>query len=394
MNRYELLNYAIENGIIKEDDIRARIVMDDRNKFLNMHSGKIWQGANGYWYTRLPGRKLLKKKDKADIENEIINYYRGHDDTPTMRVMFDCWIKHKLERQEICKGTYDRYLIDFDKYIGADDISKRDIREIQEIDLELFIRKSIEDYNLTAKSYGNLRTLINGIFKYAKAQGMTEISITEFFGNLSLSRKCFTKHERKTQIFMEDEIPKVINWLKEHPSVENYGVVLAFYTGMRMGELAALKFSDIEGNRIHVQRQEIKYSLEKGKLAYEIVPYTKTVAGDRWVIVPPQALKVIENIKELNPYNDYMMYSKGRLIHKETFNRRLYRACDELGIERRSMHKVRKTYGTTLLDGGADDSLVMSQMGHADISTTRKYYYFSNKTDEKKTEQIVQAIGF
>ena len=56
------------------------------------------------------------------------------------------------------------------------------------------------------------------------------------------------------------------------------------------------------------------------------------------------------------------------------------------------MHKIRKTYGTMLIDSGADDSTVMEQMGHSDITTTRKFYYFSNKSQAEKIEQVKRAI--
>ena len=77
-----------------------------------------------------------------------------------------------------------------------------------------------------------------------------------------------------------------------------------------------------------------------------------------------------------------------------TFNDRLYKACDKCGLPRRSMHKIRKTYGTTLIDANVDDSLIMEQMGHSDIATTRKYYYYSNKNSQNNQNQIEKAISF
>jgi integrase len=58
------------------------------------------------------------------------------------------------------------------------------------------------------------------------------------------------------------------------------------------------------------------------------------------------------------------------------------------------MHKLRKTYGTTLIDNGVDESLIMTQMGHKDISTTRKYYYYANKDSDTNRKQIRNAINF
>ena len=51
------------------------------------------------------------------------------------------------------------------------------------------------------------------------------------------------------------------------------------------------------------------------------------------------------------------------------------------------MHKIRKTYGTILIDSGMDDKFIQEQMGHRDITTTRKYYYYNNKSMENKEKQ-------
>lgn len=57
-------------------------------------------------------------------------------------------------------------------------------------------------------------------------------------------------------------------------------------------------------------------------------------------------------------------------------------------------HKIRATYGTMLIDGRVDDSIVAEQMGHVDIETTRKYYYYGNKDEEKKMEQVKAAVYY
>ena len=89
-----------------------------------------------------------------------------------------------------------------------------------------------------------------------------------------------------------------------------------------------------------------------------------------------------------------MFSEKGKRIRSNGMRRKLERCCEKIGVQYRSNHKIRKTYGTMLIDGGVDDSIVAEQMGHADISTTRKYYYFSNKSEEKKREQIIRAINY
>ncbi|MDO5126653.1 MAG: tyrosine-type recombinase/integrase, partial [Eubacteriales bacterium] len=80
-------------------------------------------------------------------------------------------------------------------------------------------------------------------------------------------------------------------------------------------------------------------------------------------------------------------------ISGHAFNKKLTRVCNALGINKRSMHKIRKTYGTTLIDNNVDDSVIAEMMGHTDITTTRKYYYYSNKAESTKVEQVTKALS-
>ena len=67
---------------------------------------------------------------------------------------------------------------------------------------------------------------------------------------------------------------------------------------------------------------------------------------------------------------------------------------EKLNICKRSTHKIRKTYGTTLINSNVDEAVIINQMGHADIKTTKEYYYFSNRNKQEKVNQINNAISF
>ena len=146
---------------------------------------------------------------------------------------------------------------------------------------------------------------------------------------------------------------------------------------------------------IRIRRTEYKYRGDDGKWIITIKEHTKTDAGARDLIIPDSAKDTLRMIMALNPDGEFLFQSEnGIRIRSHAFNKHLSVVCNTLGIPARSMHKIRKTYGTTLLDSDVDESFVMDQMGHTDISTTKKYYYFSNKSAEKKIKQINAAISF
>ena len=172
-------------------------------------------------------------------------------------------------------------------------------------------------------------------------------------------------------------------------------ISLIIYTGLRCGELAALKPCDIKGRGLNIRRTEITFKDENEKQVHEVKDFPKSDAGFRTIIMSKEALNTIENIFMIRDVNDEYLFSKrGKRILSKNYGWHLRGVCKELGIPFRSMHKIRKTYGTTLIDNDVDDSTVVEQMGHSDIKCTKQYYYFSNKSTAKKIEQIDKAISW
>lgn len=396
----KLLRYAISEGIISVSSLQEQIDMQENKKILKQHKYSIWQGKNGKWYTYLPdeerGKILKKRTSKEDIEEVVIKYYKEKDEHPTVKKEFYNWLNKKYELAEISKGTYDRYIDDYKRFIEGKDIENKNISSLTESYLEDFIKKSIKDEKLTAKGYAKLRLILRGMLKHSKKLGHTDISQSEFFGDLELSRNIFEKHikNKELEVFSEEEIEILSSYLLEHRSIQNLGILLAFQTGVRVGELCTIKKSDIIGQTIHIQRTEIKYKDEKtGEQNRFVKEFPKSESGDRYIIITPKAIKYIYLICQLNPDGEFLFEKNGKRIYVCSFDYHIRKACRECGIPVRSMHKIRKTYGTTLLDGDVDESLIMSQMGHSDIKCTKQYYYFSNKNEDKKEEQIRKALN-
>ena len=404
MARYtdnEVLNFIMQSAKLDRTTIEREIAMMNKSKYLEEHKYSIFQGKDGKWFTTVPcndlksGRRLIKRNTRDALEDAIVEHYEHPQDrSNTFESVFRKWIDYKFEMGEICKGTYDRYTQDYTRYVKGTDFEKKHIKTITEDDIEDIIRQVIIGKELKSKAFANFRTLIMGTFKYAKRKKLTQISITPFCADLDLSKRMFRNDSNmvrdKSEVYTENEVKILMDWLIAHPHPLNLGIALDFLSGLRSGELAAMKFSDLSGNELHVQRQQIRYTDEKGNYIYEIVDYTKTIDGDRYVILPQKAIAIIRQLRLLNPWSEYAFPD----FNKQQFNKYLVKACRECKIEYRSMHKIRKTYGTTLIDKGVEDSLIMSQMGHKDIRTTRSYYYFANKDKAHRIEQIENAVNF
>lgn len=398
-NSNDILRFIINNGMINLSDVQSNMEAMRRDELLKKHSYEIWEGKDGKWYTYLPskdgGRTLKKRKSRKDLEKVIIDFYKNQKEV-LIKDIFQEWISQKLEYGEIQKQTYDRYKTDFDRFFNDTDIAETDIRKITEDDLEIFIRQTIKNMNLSNKSYSGLRLLIMGIFKYAKKQKYTEISITQFFGDLDLPRKCFARKVVKDDesVFTDSEVEKISRYVRENVSMINYGILLAFQTGVRVGELCTLKYSDIQGNKLRISRTEVRYRDKDGNYVFEVRESPKTEAGNRDIILSSEAKKTLREIRRLNPFGEYIFMKDDTRIKEKAFSVKIVKICRYVGIKERSMHKARKTYATKLINGGVDESIVVKQMGHTSIDCTKNHYYFNNKNEEDAVKQIERAISY
>lgn len=414
-NLIEVMNFAIENGILNVDDVHREIMKKENQKYLEMHEAnhKIWfdEKANQYMtYIDDPNTKrgitLKRRKERSELEKLIVEHYRTLEEKPHIVDIFKEWVDAKLKFGEITPQTHTRYENDFKRFFPQDNpLSLKYIADITDLELEMFIKGSIKKHQLTKKTFNGLKILIKGIFKYAKKTGHTSIHITLFLDELELSKNIFAVKERKSdesEVYSEEEIPLIKEYLLQKDSLRYLGVLLVFVSGLRVGEISALKPEDItikeKSGLIHVCRTEVHYSKvdesEKRKNVVKVQEFAKSEAGNRHIIINSFAIQIIQRIIELNPKpKEYLFEENGVRIKIRGFSGALKRTCKALNIPFRPMHKIRKTYGSTLLDNQVSEALVAKQMGHADIATTKKFYYRNNKSIEHKIEEIERALS-
>lgn len=216
-------------------------------------------------------------------------------------------------------------------------------------------------------------------------------------GDLELSRRIFQHKVRKSEdeVFTDNEVIKITEYIRARiPSITELGVLLTFETGMRVGELASLQWSDVNGYLLSVNKREIRYKDENGKAVIEVVENAKTEAGTREIILSENAQRILKELRLRNPFGEYIFMNNGKRIWANTFSKRLVAICKQVGIKPRTEHKARKTYATKLLDAGLNDRLITQQMGHTEIETTKKHYYFNNKTLDDSRRMIENAIKY
>lgn len=376
----ELLQFAVNSGIIDLTHLQQEYEIMNRTNILA--NTKIWLADDGRWkaYVDVGGkRRLIAKRVRADLEDAIIDTYK--DPKIKFRECFDSWLKEKLDYGEIQNQTYDKYKVDYARFIKGTDLEYKEVKKIDELYLEDFIKSSIHEKKLTAKAYSNMRTLLNGTLIYARKHGYTEMRVSLFFAELNLSSKIFSKRIvlDKEQVFRQDEELRIEDYIADNPDIKAFGVALAFHTGLRVGELSALKWSDYQGDILTVNKTEVKYKGEHGEVVTEVRNYTKGRDGHREVVLNDSARAILDRLRKLTGEYEYMFTQNGERLKSYRFQNKLRWMNKQLKMPQRSIHKIRKTYASKLDAANVGNSVIIQQMGHTDILTTKKHYIYNNE---------------
>lgn len=205
------MKFAIEHGMIDASYVQEQIEMSKREELLKKHPYSIYQIKDGRWSTYIPdiekGRRIIRKGTRKELEDVIIDYWKTATENPTVSDIFDKWLENKTLYKDICTGSCDRYKRDFKRFFEDDiNFSQKRIRQVSPSDVTSFIRGSIARHSLTAKAYGNLRTLIYGIFRCAKEEGYISWSISQTMGDMEIPRKAFNKviKEDDEEVFTDE----------------------------------------------------------------------------------------------------------------------------------------------------------------------------------------------
>ena len=395
----KFLHFLSEHAKLSLEAAHQLYMKQKEKKYIDEHlrHRSIWQASNGKWKTRLTDSggkaRIVERSSKEDLINLIIGHYKALENRPTARNVFDKWVKRRLALEEVQKNTCDRFELDFRKFFTNGD-ENRPIDEFTPGRLKELIETRIAANGLTRKGWQNVRLVICGLFEYAHDKGYTTLDIEDFMKHLKLAKGLFRNPDTgKPQIFTDEEVIKIVSWITADParkeSLPNLGILLTFFTGLRAGELSSLKLSDISGRTLSVSKTEIRYKAEDDSYVYEVRNRTKGADGERIVNLPDEALAIIQKIMEVRGDGEYLFTHKdGSRIKGARFTEKLKRICTYVGIPKRSLHKIRKTYASILRENGLDDAFIISQMGHTNIQTTEQFYIRNRDTIQMKAEKI------
>ena len=391
MNNHELLKYMQDNNIIDMAYVQEQIEMKKRKDILDKHPYRVWLAKDGYWKTYLPKvdgtKRLVKKKKQSDLENCIIEFYQSNSIDYSFKVRFEDWI----ERQQKCgrsDNTIYKYQCDYRRFIEGDILEAQKVDEITEIELSEYLTRLLDsDTVVYWRALKDLFGYINGVFKKA----MRDRIITENpcdYVDLPLFRcKCTPDREKTAEerTLSGDERKALLYKINDSSNVASMAVELSLYTGMRVGELAALKWEDInlEHRTIRICRSEKNSRLKKER-------YISSTKNDKIRVIPltDDMARVLRKVKEFEFKNGWLgeyvfQDDKGRVYASRISDCAVNNTTTAEFHNKKSIHAIRRTLNSNMKCAGVSGTVAASLLGHTEKVNEENYTYDMSSMEEK-----------
>lgn len=277
------------------------------------------------------------------------------------------------------QGTIVRYTSSYKTYIAESELVDMKIRDVKASTIQRFYN----DLDVSQEALRSINKFMSGLYKWIARSGYSENVLTA----VEIPKKKSNSRKHDIEIWTDDEIQTILTSIT--PGHRQYFLVhLLLYTGMRISEALALKYSDIEDDVIHVDLQYYMGEFKAPKYnSKRTVPMHKDLK-DAFEI--HKAWHRAEMKK--NKYKtDYVFTtSTGGMYHTSSIRTALKRFCESNGIQYRNIHTYRATFCTQLCRCGVPLEVASKLMGHKSMEVTAKHYALVRQETQREAIDKLQ----
>lgn len=357
--------------------------LTERNKILadlkkDKGEPRKGNGKDDRWFWRpIKGdkTKIFRGNSKEEVEKKAIDYVWNIKHNTSLTLL-KCLEEYNASRKDICDSTKVRNVQIIKKF--AEPLIDTPICSITSIQIRNAYVDGIIASKAKQKACNNFRSVISQVFTYADEElELKVVSADEIIKKLNkINKDIITKtdddnlgDDEVTTRYKESELIKLIEVAKQRDTLKSLAVALSAYTGLRSGEICALRKSDItrEIHRIHVLTAA-KFNASDNSYYIGLPKKGKT----RKVYYPDQCVEIIDRIFELSdPDSEYLFPNTNNRekvcewMTIKQLDHEIRVICKIIGTIAKSNHDIRRTYASFLDEQGVPTALRKKIMGHA-----------------------------
>lgn len=268
-------------------------------------------------------------------------------------------------------SSYDR-LISTHELMCRYDISQIGLEELSVSIIQQYLNELVRD----GYALSTIKKQFHLISEYIDFANLNGIIPRPYHKGVKLpSESAVRKHRKEVIAYTKDEQKRLRSVLERGDSPIYFTALLMLETGMRIGEVLALTWSDIDWRRKCVRISKTLVKLGAGRKHSYVQNSAKSYSSNRVIPLSSEALRILEHLKETDGYGEIIFHNRhGDHMSYEASRWWIKRACEEADVPYYGQHVFRHTFATNCYDRGCDVKLLSKLLGHADVTITYNVY--------------------
>lgn len=243
-----------------------------------------------------------------------------------------------------------------------------------------------EHTGLSPKTVSDVLSVIRWILAFARSKGIQ----TQCTGR----ELAIKQSPKEMQILSLSDQERLYRYLVEHPSPRNLGILLSLFTGLRIGEVCALRWGDISlrERTLHVHQTMQRIQVDGEKKTAIVVTTPKSPCSNRLIPIPASVMVVIE--QSFPTRQGYVLTgSNVKSVEPRTMQNYFKRILKVNDIEPVNFHALRHTFATRCVEVGFDVKSLSEILGHANVNITmNRYVHPTMKLKEANMQRLSELF--